>query len=61
MTVYVTAGKLFGIAGSEFAALFAWIGVGVVVACLIVLVAKLVPNIVKIYRFEIREDDNERE
>lgn len=61
MTVYVTAGKLFGIAGSEFTALFAWIGVGVVVVFLIVLVAKLVPGIAAIYRFDISKDDNERE
>lgn len=61
MAVYVTAGKLFGIASGEFAALFAWIGVGIVVVFLIVLVAKLVPGIAAIYRFDINKDDNEKE
>ena len=60
MAVSLAAGALFGVAGGTLASIFAWIGVGTVVATFVKIIAKVIDDTTEARRVRMSEEDFEK-
>ena len=53
MAVFLAAGKLLGLASSTFVSIFAWMGVGTVVAVAVAFISKIITDVIDEYRYKV--------